>query len=523
MEKYILGVVTLIAMVVKSKQPLHMFQQNRYEIGRYTKWLQENTSKLKSEVIQALFELAVYALILYFFHASVYAWLVSVLLVLFTYINIVQERKKKYIKPLVYTGRVKRQIVVLVVLETLVIACNVIYLPGFIFMPALVSLLPWLFIFLVGWLTSPIEYLVKQWYILQAKKILNADTDLIKIGITGSYGKTSTKNIMHAMVGEHFNSLMTPASYNTPMGITITIRTLLKPIHRVFVCEMGADHVGEITYLMKFVQPKIGVVTSIGPQHLSTFGSQENIIHEKMQMIERLPQDGLGVLNYDNELIRNYQVQNPVKIVTYGIQNHDVDYYAEDITYTRTGSSFTVVHEDERVRIETKLLGELNILNILSSICVARHLNVPWGTIQRASKNMKQVEHRLELKTINGYRFIDDAFNSNPVGSAMALEVLQRMPNTRYIVTPGMIDLGKIQYEANKQFGEKMKGKADVVILVGEIQTKPIYTGLQESGFDMQKVIVTKTVKEAFDYIYQNASVEDTILLENDLPDAFSH
>ena len=286
---------------------------------------------------------------------------------------------------------------------------------------------------------------------------------------------------------------------------------------------MGADHVGEITSLMKFVQPSIGVVTSIGPQHLTTFGSQENIIKEKMQMMELLPKDGLGVLNYDNDFIRNYHLKNPVKTVSYGVKSRDVDYYADDITYTRMGSSFTVIHRDEHVRIETKLLGELNILNILSAICVARYLNVPWPTIQRAAKNMKQVEHRLELKTINGYRFIDDAFNSNPVGSAMALEVLSMMPNTRYVVTPGMIDLGSIQDEANKEFGRKMKGKADEVILVGEIQTKPIYEGLQEANFDMQRVIVVKTVKEAFDHIYRHALPSDTILLENDLPDAFSH
>lgn len=136
---------------------------------------------------------------------------------------------------------------------------------------------------------------------------------------------------------------------------------------------------------------------------------------------------------------------------------------------------------------------------------------------------MKQVEHRLELKTINGYRFIDDAFNSNPVGSAMALEVLSMMPNTRYVVTPGMIDLGAIQDDANKEFGRKMKGKADEVLLVGEIQTKPIYEGLEEVGFDMNRVIVVKTVKEAFAHIYRHALPTDTILLENDLPDAFSH
>lgn len=136
---------------------------------------------------------------------------------------------------------------------------------------------------------------------------------------------------------------------------------------------------------------------------------------------------------------------------------------------------------------------------------------------------MKQVEHRLELKKINGFRFIDDAFNANPVGSAMALEVLSRMPGRRFIVTPGMIDLGEKQDEINHHFGTLMKGKADTVVLVGEIQTKPIYDGLKESGFDMDQVVVLKSEKEAFNFIWADASRNDTILLENDLPDAFNH
>jgi UDP-N-acetylmuramoyl-tripeptide--D-alanyl-D-alanine ligase len=133
------------------------------------------------------------------------------------------------------------------------------------------------------------------------------------------------------------------------------------------------------------------------------------------------------------------------------------------------------------------------------------------------------VEHRLELKTINGCRFIDDAFNANPTGAKMALEVLGRMPNKRYIVTPGMIDLGPKQAEINHTFGTQMKGNVDTVILVGKTQTKPIADGLKDAGFDMNNVIVFDTVKEAFAYVYQNADRKDTILLENDLPDAFSH
>ena len=305
MERWILAVATIVAMLIPTKHALHMFQQNRYEIGRYSKWLAGNQKMIQGMLVTTLCYIVVAGLLTYFAGFKIFAWVWLVLLLLVTGINVIREKNKKYIKPLVYTGRVKRQIVVMALLQIGLILLNDKFLPQYACISTLVIILPWILIFFVGWITSPIETFVKQWFIGQAKKILREDKDLIKIGITGSYGKTSTKNVMQAMIGEQFNTLMTPASYNTPMGITITIRTLLKPIHKVFVCEMGADHVGEITYLMKFVQPSIGVVTSIGPQHLATFGSQENIINEKMQMMELLPKNGLGVLNYDNDFIRN--------------------------------------------------------------------------------------------------------------------------------------------------------------------------------------------------------------------------
>lgn len=522
-----LNMILLILMAagacVPSKRALHMFQQNRYETGRYSEWIRENLTRLaKKNLVPILLMLLVF--ICGFGMKHLTAQLVScAAIILYFLLSITSEKKQHYIKPLVYTGRVKRQIIVLTILY-LLWAWAVIWSENLLALSFFgVFLMPWLLIYLVAGITSPIEAAVRESYIKDAKKILAADNGLIRIGITGSFGKTTTKNIMQAMLSEQFNSLMTPASYNTPMGITRTIREMLKPIHQVFVCEMGADHVGDITELMDFVHPQIGVVTSIGPQHLNTFGSQENIIREKMQMIEKLPLDGFGVLNYDNEFIRSWQSHNPVETVTYGVQNKDADYHAEEIAYTQNGSSFTVVHGEERVRIETKLLGELNILNILSAVAVARHLNVSWNVIQRAAKQMKQVEHRLELKKINGYRFIDDAFNANPTGSAMALEVLSMMPNTRYIVTPGMIDLGEKQQEINYHFGTLMKGKADVAVLVGKNQTKPIYEGLSASGFDMENVVVLDTEKEAFQYLWQTAKPVDTILLENDLPDAFNH
>ncbi len=522
--KILYYIVIIAASLVPHKHALHMFQQNRYEIRRYTSWASENwAGGARRALIPGL---VIAAVALACKRLSTPAVLTVCILIAagMAAVLIMREKKAQYIKPLVYTGRVKRQIAVMAVLYLTIQAVYLILFRRFNLwlMLAISYFGPWLLIYPMALITSPIEAAVRQWYLNDAKRILNEHGDLITIGITGSYGKTSTKNVMQAVLSQHYNSLMTPASFNTPMGITITIRQYLKPIHQVFVCEMGADKVGDITELMEFVHPSIGVVTSIGPQHLSTFGSQENIVREKMQMIELLPEDGFGVLNYDNELIRNYQIRNKVKTVSYGIQNHDADYRAEDIVYAGNGTKFTLVYNDERVPFETKLLGELNILNILSAIAVSRYLGVDWATIQKGVRQMKQVEHRLEMKTINGRKFIDDAFNANPSGAKMALDVLKMMPGKRYIVTPGMIELGERTEEINRTFGTQMKDHADTVILVGKQQTQPIYDGLQQSGFDMDQILVVDSVKEAFGFVYQTTSAKDTILLENDLPDAFS-
>ena len=499
-----------------------MFQQNRYEFQRYTSWLKEN---FKIVCISSALQLVCCVFALAALFMDTYPVLLILITAVLIWIENKQEKQINYIKPLVYTDRVKRQIAVsYILLALLIFLCiRVQNAIPWIIAFVIASLLPWLLIYPMALLTLPLENAVKKWYLNDAKRILREHKTMTIIGITGSYGKTSTKNIIQSVLSEQYISLMTPASYNTPMGITRTVREMMKPVDQVFVCEMGADHVGDITELMEFVHPQIGVVTSIGPQHLSTFGTQENITREKMQMIEMLPADGCGILNYDNPFIRSWQLKNPVKTISYGIQSEDAEYRAVDIEYGPDGSTFKIVHGDESYDFETKLLGELNILNILSAVCCARYLGMSWPVIQRAVKSTHQVEHRLEIKKINGRVFIDDAFNANPTGSRMALDVLSKMPGRRIVVTPGMIELGEMQDQLNKEFGAYMKGKADEVILVGIHQVEPIYEGLKESGYDMDHVLVTNTVKEAFAHLWQTTDGHETILLENDLPDAFNH
>ncbi|MBR2801809.1 MAG: UDP-N-acetylmuramoyl-tripeptide--D-alanyl-D-alanine ligase [Erysipelotrichaceae bacterium] len=513
----IFGFLAVCALsLIPAKKALHMFQQNRYEFYRYTSWLfRKSNFRPSLTLILILFFLLVgnvlkgdLGILLCSIAALAYAW------------KLYQDEKKQdYVKPLVYTARVKRQIVFLTVLSVLVYLLFYRLRPCLGFCAAL--LLPYLLIYPMAALTLPLEKAVRQHYENEARKILKESPQLKKIGITGSFGKTSVKNIVGDLLNEHYYTLKTPASYNTPMGITRTVREYLKPTHQVFVCEMGADHVGEISYLMDFVKPTYGMVTSIGPQHLNTFGSLENIIKEKMQAIEKLPADGVGILNVDNPYIRDYPLENKVRTVTVGIHNTDADIVGKDIDYGENGSTFKAVIKGKEYAYETELLGENNVMNCLLAIALALEMGITPEETRKYLKEVRPIEHRLQKKIINGYRFLDNAFNSNPVGCRQSLDVLERMSGKRVIVTPGLIDLGGSEYQENKAFGAYMKGKADFVILVGELEKEALLEGLKESGYPEEQILCVNSEKEAFGYIYTRFTPSDTILLENDLPDAF--
>ncbi|MEA5018265.1 MAG: UDP-N-acetylmuramoyl-tripeptide--D-alanyl-D-alanine ligase [Erysipelotrichaceae bacterium] len=521
--KVIFNIIVVGYMAITIKHVLHMFQQNRYELLRYIAWLKKRNFDHQDLLLMIILTMLFFIplLIINRTYTMVYIAIVVILKVMIEYRI---ENKKEYIKPLVWTSRVKRLVFTMLVL-------NIIWLNIFILLPfniwslalIIATIINWFLIILAYYINQPFEYLVKQYFINDAKRILKGFDRLHIIGITGSYGKTSTKNILDSVLSESYYTLKTPLSYNTPMGITITIREHLKALHEVFICEMGADKVNEIDFLTKFVKPKYGIVTSIGPQHLNTFLTMENIIHEKMLMIENLPQDGIGFINLDNHYIRNYHIKNNCRLITYGIKSTDVDYNGFDISYNNNGSTFFVKAGADIKAFKTKLLGEHNIANILVTIAVGRTMGISWEKLQQAILNLDYVEHRLQLKKINGLTFIDNAFNSNPEGAAMSLTVLSRMANKRFIITPGMIDLGSRQDEANREFGRQMLNKVDQVILVGKKQTAMILDGLYEVGFDKDAINVVDSVKEAFALVYQMANVEDTILLENDLPDAFNN
>ena len=347
------------------------------------------------------------------------------------------------------------------------------------------------------------------------------------IGITGSYGKTSSKNILSDILNIKYNALPTPKNLNTNYGLMITINNHLSKFDDIFIAEMGAYKKGEIKSLCDMVHPKYGILTTIGTAHLESFGSEKNIQEGKFELIESLPSEGVGVLNKDDPKQVSYKLKNDCKILWIGIDNKDVDVHASNIVGTNKGCKFDVVFKGDKnvYTFETKLLGKHNVYNILASIALGREFGISVENLIKAVKQVQPVEHRLELKKLGGFYQIDDAYNSNPVGAKSALEVLSMMDGDKVVVTPGMIELGEKEEEYNREFGKQiaMISKANYVILVGKKKTKPIYEGLLLNGFKEENVILTNDVKEAYTIINGLKGKKDLYaLFENDLPDTYN-
>lgn len=525
MSLLVLCCCMLLFLYVPIKESVHMYQQNRYQLERYAHWLQD--------ILQAkrIFIVRLFLLLLPFCALSLIPnehhpfTLLCILILIYAYVIGKWDHERTYIQKLKITHRIKRFLCmdILILLGVIALFYHSIPIRFFCISVPLFFFLPWLIIFISGMIMYPIEQKIRYYYVHEAKRILLDRDHLIKIGITGSYGKTSTKNILHALLSENYYAFMTPHSYNNLMGLTISIRTLLKPLHEVFIAEMGADHVGEIKELAQFIHPSIAIITAVGPQHLETFGTQENILKEKLQLVEQLPFHGIAILNYDNELIRSYKIENPCRVITYGIHQENVDIRAVDITYSPKGSNFTIKQKNHSFAVQTCLLGEHNVLNILAAIAAAKALQVSDLAIQEALQRLRYVEHRLEIRNMGLYTLLDDAYNSNPQGASYAVDVLSQMPGTRYIMTPGFLDLGNLKRSAHQEYAKRMCSCADVILLVGPTQTRDIYDTLVKEQFPLSSIYVLKTTKEAFALLHTLVKKEDTVLIENDLPDAFNH
>ena len=521
------------------RQNLQMLQQNGYFNDRYTQWLKKNRSKSAD-----YFLLITLATSMFFKSVMTIEMCLAILGAALIGLALLPGKRRE-IKPLVFTWRVWRLLLtVSLICLAYTIGLSQFYLQDVWWeLPFILAIMNWLtgaVVIGANMLNHSWETRIAQGFIRDAKRIMAEHPGLKVIGITGSYGKTSTKHLLGQILGLDYEVLVTPESYNTTMGVVRTIRENLTGTHQVFIVEMGAKKRGDIREICDIVKPSMGILTSIGEMHLETFLNLQTIIRTKYELAEAVGGDGLMFMNYDNKHIREEAREQPV--VRYGTRcegsevsevadaNYPLDVWAENILCGPSGSRFDLCYGDgEVLPCETALLGRHNVVNIVAAAAVAMSMEVKPGDIARQIARLEAVPHRLQLLPPGEkYQIIDDAFNANPEGAKQALEILGGFPGYRVLITPGIVELGEQEEEANRTLGAQAAAHCDYLIFVGKSRSVPLVEGAEEAGFDEENIFVAQDFHEALAKADELAYSEErgdgpmTVLLENDLPDSFT-
>ncbi len=522
-ESTTLILICVIAAVIpffSSYRQFQMLQQNSYFPVRYIKWAYDKyfTAFTFLTVIFCAVSIMVRNPNLYTLDLII----ISALL-LIQIIDAVISHKKS-IKKLVFTARIKR----LFAAQTVIIALALwltlrepMETKGTYF-----SILMLLCIFspiltIIDWaLTFPIEKLLTTYFIKDAQDKIIGHHGLTVIGITGSYGKTSTKFILARLLSEKYNVLATPQSFNTTLGVVKTVREKLRPQHEIFICEMGAKQGGDIKEICDIVKPKYGIITSVGPQHLETFKTVDKVFDTKFELYDAIKQSGgeAFVNVTSEELNKRLGIKS---VIGYG--SDECEYYADNIVYTKNGATFTLVLAGERVEVNCRLLGKHNVTNIVGAAAIAHKLGVTSEQIRFAISRLEATEHRLEVKeSLNGSTMIDDAYNANPEGCIEAVNILSHFTDMqKIIITPGLVELGEQEYDFNYKLGLAAAQVCDIIILVGQKRAVPMSDAIAKTDFDSENVFVVNSFFEAMEVYSRFANKSTVVLVENDLPDNY--
>lgn len=377
-------------------------------------------------------------------------------------------------------------------------------------------------LFLAYLINEPFEILIRRYYINRATQVLNK-SKVIKIGITGSFGKTSVKEILRTILSQKYRVLATPASYNTPLGIARTVNSL-DSTHDIFIAEMGARQKGDIKELAKFVKPSYALLTGVNNQHLESFGSIENTMDTKFELFECLEEDGLGFFSCDNENAKKLFDRFDGEKYLAGISDENSLVYAKDIVINEKGTTFTLIIDGQSgVKCSTTLLGSHSVKNICLASAVAYKIGMSIEEIAQGISRIQSIGNRLELVPNNkNIVIIDDSYNSNEEGVKSAMEVLDNFTGRKIVLTPGLVELGKVENLVNYEFGKTLANHADKVIVVGKHNAEMIIKGLIEGGMDRENIKFAKNLNKGNAMLNEMLKEGDVVLFENDLPDNYN-
>ncbi len=533
----IVGILNTVLTLIISYRFFQAIQQCGYRGADYFKWI-FTKDNVKIKRLSMLSILSVLGFLLTnmafsFLNAPYVAFFGFVWYLFFVIIYLIGESKRPNKIPLVKTKRMIRLMITFSILS-LILNIAFSYLANLVtlllqnelfpvFRYAILCLLPMLvpYVLLIAYLiNNPFEKLVNKHYLKIAKKTIDNFKGK-KIAITGSFAKTSVKEILTVILSEKYNVLKTPLSYNTPLGIAKTVKRL-NDNYDIFISELGARHVGDIKQLTTLINPDIAVITGVTSQHLETFLTVNNIKKTKYELIENM-KGGFAVFSNDNQYSTEMYNDCHFDKVLAGINDKNASVYATDISYTFEGTTFTLNYNGEQVKITTTLVGESAVTNICLASAVAIKLGLTLVEIAVGVNKIESVKHRLEIiKNDVGAYIIDDSYNSNPEGVKKAIYLLSIAKGKKYVVTPGMIELGIFEHDANYNFGVLLSKVCDKVLLIRRGGTLKIREGLLSQGFDKNNIIMIESLEESKKFLMENLKEGDAVLFENDLPDVYT-
>ena len=529
------GVVILFA----SMKFLLALQQGGYHGKRYFKWLYSPETPYMSRLmllcLLGLLFFNVLNMCFAYIGEEIASYMGFLSYALFIGLYIDSEKNVNAKVPLKKTKRLVRLCITFALVSALV-TCGIVVLTNFIafaigddvvgllrYAPfCLIPILAPILLFIAYCLNEPFEYLIRRDILLKATAKLNA-SDVKRIGITGSFGKTSVKEILNTVLSQKFRVLSTPASYNTPLGIALTVKGL-DSTHDVFIAEMGARNKGDIKELADMIKPDFGVLTGINNQHLESFGSLDAIKNTKYELFEGLKKDGVGFFSSDSEGARELFDRFNGEKYSAGTGSEDNFVYATDIFTDERGMNFTLhIKGEEPIKCSTVLLGKHSVSNICLAAAVAYKMGLSPEEIATGVARIPALKHRLELLPNNkNIIIIDDSYNSNEDGTKAAMDVLDTFTGRKIVLTPGLVELGKMENVANLEFGKRLARHADIVIVIGKHNAEMLITGLTDGGFDKQNIMFAKTLNKANAMLNGIVNEGDVVLFENDLPDNYS-
>lgn len=361
---------------------------------------------------------------------------------------------------------------------------------------------------------------------LDEAKIIIKFVNPYVIGITGSYGKTSTKDALSHILQTTLGPTFWPhKGINTDMGITKEIRTRLKSGYKYAVIEMGAYHIGSIKRLCELTPPHAAILTCIGTAHLERFGSVGNILKAKSELAQALPKNGILVCNGDNEGTRSIaQSEKKDTTLIYGLDSckGHLDCLIIPNETSVKGTHFELKWQGKSFQGFAPLFGKPALSNIAAAFTMACALGSQPEFGLAAIAGLAPVDNRLQISLSDGILYLKDAYNSNSIGFAAALEVMKSLPGKkRIMMTPGIIELGSEQHAENEQIGKLAAPICDIALIVNEENRNALGAGLRSGGMDSKNIIFCATRQAAFNHLGQLVEKGDIVLIENDLPDLY--